>query len=267
MEEKELRLRDAWLKSKERRMEVSVGKRIESSEESLEVRKEITSIIRSLRRQIDQYLVKNKKPIYFGTRVKFFDKKEFLYDAEINFHQIKRFLNVKSSILQKDPSIAKNYLDLMEAITRKRIIENSVANFERSEYYNQTTEGGKARFSKEQGTENINENEMSEKDLLKDMSAFLDEEVLSNSKILGMEKKESAREEKTQQKNLQNQAKKTKESLLSFFEDKVKESMGIKDKSLKLSETDSKKKLQVKKTAVNDKGLDKGSKKKKSKTK
>lgn len=263
LEERELRLRDIWLRNKEKRIEMNAQEKLNESKQNLEIRKEISDIIRGLRRQIDQYLLKNNKPIYFGNRIRFFDKEEFLYDAEINFHQIKRFLSMKSSILKNDPSIAKNYLDLMEAIQRKKIIEVSVANFERKEYYLNEKKDGKTFYSKERGADQIEgEEEEDEKKGIEEASDFLYVEVENNSKLLGLEQKDLAKGDHTLQKNMEAQAKKTKENLLAFFEEKVKESIGLKeDKPEQVTINKGRKK--VKQSAVIDRDLKKKGKGKK----
>lgn len=168
-----------------------------------------------MRRQIDQFLIKNRKQAFFKNKIRFYDKEQVLYDAEINFHQIKRLLTFNSEILKNDPSIAKHYLDLMNAITRKKVLENSIANFENPEYFN---------FDKIK--ENSEENEL---DSLDDGLYSTKIRESEGEAMQEADSKELAKSEERKLLNSQVAEKKTKEKLLKYFEDHVKSSLGIKE--------------------------------------
>jgi len=217
-----------WVKTQEKRL--IAEKSDEYKSDFFELRKEISNIIRDLRKQIDQYLIKNNYPVVFGNKIRFYDKEEFLYDAEINFYQLKRFLTYKSSVLKNDPSIAKNYADLMEAITRKKIIENSIANFERSDFYNPEQD----KLDNEEDNQLLNEVyklETEEKasgeiqDIAKMAKEKLEEETSSDFRRVKSQNK--------QKKLMKEREKKLKKKILDHFEQKVKEALGSKEDTKK----------------------------------
>ena len=213
LNEKESRLRELWFTTRKKRFESNISNNPKHKEKFIVIRKEISNLIKDLRRKIDQYLIKNRKPVFFGTKIRHYDKEEFLYDAEINFYQIKRFLNQKSSILKKDPSITMNYLDLMEAIKRKKILENSIANFEKPNYYD---------ANKETSLDLDTEEKLS--DVL-DWHVH-DSEFVESEKTPGYEKDDSL-------KNEVNNKKKLRTKILGQFEQLVKENLNIEEKSVK----------------------------------
>ena len=79
-EDKEFELRELWIKTRKQRLESSMSQKHKVEFASLN--KEISDLIRSIRRQIDKYLVKNSLPPHFGNYIRFYDKEELLYDAE-----------------------------------------------------------------------------------------------------------------------------------------------------------------------------------------
>lgn len=202
------------MKKKKSILSSNVDNKPENKDKFIDIKKEISNHIRSLRRQIDQYLIKNRKQAFFKNKIRFYDKEQILYDAEINFHQIKRLLTFNSTILKNDPSIAKHYLDLMNAITRKKILENSIANFEKPEFYSKTEEP---------------EVEEKESDSLYDI-LYVDKIKSSEGEHKQeADNKELARSEERKLLNSQVAEKKTKEKLLKYFEEHVKSSLGIKE--------------------------------------
>ena len=77
------------MKKKKSILSSNVENKSENKDKFYDIKKEISNHIRSLRRQIDQYLIKNRKQAFFKNKIRFYDKEQVLYDAEINFHQIK----------------------------------------------------------------------------------------------------------------------------------------------------------------------------------
>eukprot|EP00340_Litonotus_pictus_P001085 CAMPEP_0170516848 /NCGR_PEP_ID=MMETSP0209-20121228/2972_1 /TAXON_ID=665100 ORGANISM="Litonotus pictus, Strain P1" /NCGR_SAMPLE_ID=MMETSP0209 /ASSEMBLY_ACC=CAM_ASM_000301 /LENGTH=667 /DNA_ID=CAMNT_0010801909 /DNA_START=57 /DNA_END=2056 /DNA_ORIENTATION=+ len=204
LKDKEVRLRELWLKTKTNRDASNISENPTFKPEFLEIRKDISNLIRSLRRNIDQYLIKNGVPPYFGNKIRFYDREEFLYDSEINFHQIKRFLSKKSSILKNDPSISYNYLDLIETLNKKKLLENSIANFEKVKAYDPN--------------EAIEKEEKESDRMVTSIIMDKDEEVIEILKESGNDFSKPAKEKKGSS---------LKNKLLEHFENQIKESMTV----------------------------------------
>lgn len=202
-DDKEYDLREIWIKTRKQRLESSMSQKYKN--EFATLNKDISDLIRSLRRQIDKYLVKNSLPPHFGNYIRFYDKEELLYDAEINFHQIKKFLNQKTSILQKDELIAKDYLDLMSYITRKKLMENSIAKFEKPQFYTEA----------EENIEKMEDVDEDDVELIKPLQKMTSSEY---SELFTYEQSEEA-DAKTKEKRL-------KDKLISHFEDQLKQAYG-----------------------------------------
>ncbi len=250
-EDKEYELRELWIKTRKQRLETSMS--LKHKTEFASLNKEISDLIRSLRRQIDKYLVKNSLSPHFGNYIRFYDKEELLFDAEINFYQIKKFLNLKTSILQKDESIAKDYLDLMSYITRKKLMENSIAKFEKPQFYSQTEE---------------------EKEKLADIDDDL-EEIKPLKKMTSAEYSDLFTFEESEEIDSKTKEKRLKDKLISHFEDQLKQAYGkqlqqekSEDRQKEKEANKGKKKQQLKgKEVKKDKDLKKKDKKDKGKKK
>jgi len=251
LKDKEMRLKEIWLTNKKNRLTVKVGEENKHQSNLFEVRKQISELIRDIRRLIDQYLMKNRKPIFFGRNIRFYDREDVLFDSEINFHQIKRFLSLKPSILKNDPSITYHYLDLIEAITRKKIIENSMANFEKPNYIKEQIEVE---------NDDINEDKISitekifnfgEKDFLdyNSINSEVDDSIGNVSK-----------------KKLLENKKKVENKILDHFKERVKGAINLTDTKDETTDKN-KKKPNVKVSNKKDKLDDKSGKKSKSNTK
>jgi len=204
LEDKEIVLKEQWLKSRKERLEGSISLSSQYKSDFTRISKEISNLIRSIRRQIDKYLMKNNHPVYFGNNIRFYDKDELVYDAELNFYQIKRFLNEKSSILMNDKSISKNYLELMETIRRKKIMEKTVAKFEKPKFYSQTEERQEKEEEDEDENERIGKNDSVL--MMMDNDQYLEkfEEIMKSDEV----------DAKTKERKL-------KEKLLEHFEKEV----------------------------------------------
>lgn len=204
LEDKEIHLKEQWLKSRKQRLEASVSSSSQFKSDFTKINNEISELIRSIRRQIDKYLIKNNHPIFFGNNIRFYDKEELIYDAEINFYQIKRFLNEKTSILKNDKSISKNYLELMETIRRKKIMEKTVAKFEKPKFYNEIDVNQEKKEEEEDENERLGKNDSVLK--MMDNDEYLEkfEELMQTNDV----------DAKTQEKKL-------KEKLLEHFEKEV----------------------------------------------
>ncbi len=235
-EDKEIHLRELWIKTRQKRLESSTSQAHKI--EFTKINKEISDLIRSVRRQIDKYLLNNNLPPYFGNNIRFYDKEEFLFDAEINFYQIKKFLNVKSSILENDETIAKDYLELMETITRKKLMETSIAKYEKPEFYSKDDE----TLEKEEENEiKLPENETDQQNMLKSTEYM---------QLFEAQYTENEGDSKQREKKL-------KEKLLSHFETQMKKAYG---KQLEKDKAEDREKLEAeqkgnkkKKVALNPK--------------
>ena len=220
-EDKEIQLRELWIKTRQKRLESSTSQ--SHKVEFTKINKEISDLIRSVRRQIDKYLLSNNLSPYFGNNIRFYDKEEFLFDAEINFYQIKKFLNVKSSILENDEALAKDYLELMETITRKKLMETSIAKYEKPEYYTKEDE----LLEKEEENElKLPDDEVDQQNMLKSTD-YMD---LFEAQYIENEGDGKQRE------------KKLKEKLLSHFETQMKKAYG---KQLEKDKAEDREKLEA----------------------
>lgn len=246
LKDKEMRLKEMWLTNKKNRLSVKAGEENKHQPKLFEIRKEISGLIRDIRRLIDQYLMKNRKPIFFGRNIRFYDREDVLFDSEINFHQIKRFLTLKPSILKNDPSITYHYLDLIEAITRKKIVENSISNFE------------KPNFVKEQLE--IDEDQEENISITEKVLKFGDKDFVDYNEINSDIDDSFANVSK---KKLIENKKKVENKILDHFKERVKEAINLPDQK-KETEKD-KKKPNVKISNKKDKLDDKSNKKSKSK--
>jgi len=177
-----------------------------------------------------------------------------LYDAEINFYQIKKLLNTKTSILQKDESIAKDYLDLMSYITRKKLMENSIAKFEKPQFYTEVEE---------------------EKEKLADIDEDDVEEIKPLQKITSAQYSDLFTFEESEEIDSKTKEKRLKDKLISHFEDQLKKAYGkqlhqekAEDKEKEKEANKGRKKQQLKGNEVKkDKDLKKKDKKDKGKKK
>lgn len=126
LEEKEERLRKIWINSKKNLID---SKTFEKNKNFLKINKEIIELIKSLRIKIDQNLLKNKKHPVFGTNYRHVSFDEFMVDADIEFHKIKKFLLKSPEVLKNDPEIGFKYQSLVENLKRKVLIEKSSPKF------------------------------------------------------------------------------------------------------------------------------------------
>ena len=240
--DREIYLRELWLKNRNSRIESLVGETKSTNkykEDFITINRTISNTIRSIRNQIDKYLLKNKQKPVFGHNIRFYDKEEILYDAEINFHQIKKFLSSKTDLLKQDETISKRYLELMELLTRKKILENSVAKFEKPEFFDHEN---KVYWDRMRGVgaegdniggkvEDVDDSEM--KEYLKsnfgegdEVDADYASSLMSGEGYLDVVESKLSVDEG----NILDREKRLKEKLLEHFEGQMKEAFGVKSK-------------------------------------
>jgi hypothetical protein len=227
--DKETRLRESWIKAKQRSLTED-----HNNEEASALNESISDLVRTLRRKIDQQLIKNRKHPAFGANYKNYNDEELLIDADIEFHKIKKFLQKDSNIIKQDPEIGYRYDDLLKTLKRKKVIENTVPRFgaeHLDEYYAEEAE------PEVEEEELVVEEDLAEDSLqkkLKNITATLSkqEELLSASKSMLQV------EEKIQ---------KAKEKIIAEFE-------GILDKeNVKKTKKQTKNKIQPPKGAIKKK--------------
>ena len=242
--DREIYLRELWLKNRNNRIESIIGSLSSDNKykkDFLSINKSISNTIRSIRRQIDKYLLNNKQKPVFNHNIRFYDKEEILYDAEINFHQIKKFLSYDTNILKNDESISKRYIELMELLSRKKILENSVAKYEKPEFYNHDN---RQYWDKLRGKNNVEENiennivDKEENEMIKYISDNFEGDNDVNTeyvaKLLESEDYIDIIESKlsVDEGNLLGREKRLKEKLLEHFESQMKEALGVENDSI-----------------------------------
>jgi hypothetical protein len=131
-EEKEARLRELWINTYKDRLEKNI-KRPESVTKDLQkLNDEIAVLLRNLRRKIDQNLILNRKHPIFGSNYRYLKREEFLFDSEVEFHKIKKFLTNVPEKIKLDPEIGYKYRELIDLLKRKKIGEATYNKFEDS---------------------------------------------------------------------------------------------------------------------------------------
>lgn len=124
LDDKEARLRQKWIESRRRRLATG-----DHTKEITKLNSRITSLVADLRVRIDQTLLKNRKHPVFGSNYRFYRPEEFLADAELEFHKIKKFLENSSEKIQQDPEIGFRYQELIDLLKRKVVIERALPRF------------------------------------------------------------------------------------------------------------------------------------------
>ena len=122
IEEKEKRLKKLWIMTKRNR---TIQRSLESptNEEIININNDIVKLVRNIRYKIDQNLLKNQKHPIFGANYRKISQEEFMMDAEVEFHKIKKYLNNSPEVLQEDPEIKEKYKDLIKNLKRRRFTE------------------------------------------------------------------------------------------------------------------------------------------------
>ena len=120
--DKETRLRELWIKSKKNNLEIN-------TDEIIKLNESIASLVREIRRKIDQNLLKIKKHPIFRSNYRYYEEEEFMIDSDIEFHKIKKFLQSDVEVIKNDPEIGFRYEELLQVLKRKKIIESSVPMF------------------------------------------------------------------------------------------------------------------------------------------
>ncbi len=138
-EEKEERLRLLWLESKQNTLnnleisnEINIKENINVPKDKITLEESIESLsnilskqMRDLRFKIDQNLLKENKHPVFGSNYKYYKGRDFLMDAEHEFHKIKIFLKNDKDVIKADPEIGYRYEELLENLKRKKVMENT----------------------------------------------------------------------------------------------------------------------------------------------
>jgi hypothetical protein len=215
--DKESRLRELWINSMKNSIDLE-------TEELTKLNESISEIVRNLRRRIDQGLIKMRKHPVFGSNYRFYEEEEFMLDAEIEFHKIKKFLQEDSSVIKKDPEIGYRYEELLQTLKRKKIIEKSVPMFGAehiNDYYD------KHQIDQEEEEEKI------------DMEDLLHEKIGSAQEQMKKVTNDYESEDFTNAKNMnqvEDKITKAKEKIISEFEGILeKQNLTSKKKTVKSS--------------------------------
>jgi hypothetical protein len=174
--QKETRLRELWIKSKRRQLE--------GNTQVSKLNDEIADLVRTLRRKIDQQLMKGRKHPVFGANYRNYNEEEFMVDADIEFHKIKKFLQTDQHIIKQDPEIGYRYQELIKTLKRKKVIENSVPRFGAEDLDNYYVEGVKAEIEEEAVIEEPDYAEDSIMAKTKRITSLADEQDLVASKSM-----------------------------------------------------------------------------------
>jgi hypothetical protein len=194
--EKEARLRETWIRSKSKRLEIN------DSEEMEKLSDDIAGTVRDLRRKIDQHLIKNRKHPVFGSNYRNFTDEDLMLDSEIEFHKIKKFLQNEPGVIKQDPEIGYRYEELLKTLKRKKVIENSVPRFgaeQFDEYYNEKVKAESyesAEVQEDEGDDYVTQIGTLKEKMKTITTTFANPEELTASKSIGQveEKIQKAKE-------------------------------------------------------------------------
>lgn len=129
-EEKEARLRELWINTYKDRLEKNIKRPESVSKDLQKLNDEIAVLLRNLRRKIDQNLILNRKHPIFGSNYRYLKRDEFMFDSEVEFHKIKKFLTNVPEKIKLDPEIGYKYKELIDLLKRKKIGEATYNKFE-----------------------------------------------------------------------------------------------------------------------------------------
>ena len=88
-----------------------------TSEENMEINKNIAELMRKVRWRVDQELTRRSiEPLFKDNYAGKYDKHEFLIDADIEFTKIKRLLEKNPKVLKDDPILSVDYYKIIGLI-------------------------------------------------------------------------------------------------------------------------------------------------------
>ncbi len=129
-DEKEMRLRELWINSCKNKLEKNIKRPDYVIKDLQKVNEDISELVRSLRRKIDQSLLKIRKHPIFGANYRYYKRDEFMLDSEMEFHKIKKFLENSPDKIKNDPEIGYKYKELIDLLKRKKVGEQTTSKFE-----------------------------------------------------------------------------------------------------------------------------------------
>jgi len=126
--EKIIELRQLWLDFKRQRVNTDD---LESNDAKLlnYYNLEVIGSIRSIRRNIDNYLLSVKKHPIFRTNYRYYKDNEQEIDMEMDFHRIKKYLNNNLQVLAEDQSTFNDYEKIIAALKAKVLLERTISKF------------------------------------------------------------------------------------------------------------------------------------------
>ena len=127
-EDKEERIKKIWINLKRKNALGGVDQR--TSDEQLELNKEITELVRKIRWRVDQELTRRSIEPIFKENYYSYEKDEFLIDADFEFVKIKNLLSKSPKLLKEDPILSIDYLKIINLIKQKKLLENITDQFD-----------------------------------------------------------------------------------------------------------------------------------------
>jgi mRNA-degrading endonuclease YafQ of YafQ-DinJ toxin-antitoxin module len=218
-EEKEERLRLLWIESKQKTLnnlelsnEINTKENLDMPKDKISLEESIESLsniltkqMRDLRFKIDQHLLKGNKHPMFGSNYKYYKGRDFLLDAEHEFHKIKKFLKNDQDIIKADPEIGYRYGEVLENLKRKKVMENTYTEHYSERAYSQLS-GKMFDIEEDQYEEDDNEFKRFERKSFSDAN-LLTERINTEHLVASKENKK-----------VENQIGKFREKILTSFE-------------------------------------------------
>lgn len=95
-----------------------------STQEQLDLNKQIVDLVRRVRWRTDQELTRrNIEPIFKDFYTDKYDKEEFLIDAGFEFYKLKNLLSRNPRVLKDDPVLSLDYYKIIQLLRRKKVLE------------------------------------------------------------------------------------------------------------------------------------------------
>ena len=166
---REKRLREIWIDLKSKN--AIGGPDARTTNEQLDLQKEIIDRVREVRWKIDQELLKNHMEPLFKQNYHRYTRDEFMLDADIHFTKLKNFLERNPRVLKEDKVIGEEYMDIIKLIRRKKLLELTKPAFRREhlEKHIPTKDkftSKKMRYSQDDETQEDGRSYMNEDDAL-----------------------------------------------------------------------------------------------------
>ena len=127
-EDKTERIKRIWIDLKRKNALGGLDQR--TSQEQIEMNKEISELVRKIRWRVDQELTRRSIEPIFKENYYTYDKDEFLIDADFEFVKVKNLLSKSPKLLKEDPILSIDYMKIINLIKQKKLLENTTNQYD-----------------------------------------------------------------------------------------------------------------------------------------